>query len=97
MDDLGSARWFEIRPAGNRKATTYRCPLCGERLPALRPHALLLPEGRPAGRRHAHAECVRSARAAGRLPSRAEWRRAERGERPSWWRRLADALRGRVE
>ncbi len=55
---------------------------------------LLLPEGLGAGRRHAHTGCVLAARAAGRLPTRAEWRRGERapvqlaGRNGSWWRRL---------
>ena len=28
-------RWWSIRPAQNRKPATYRCPLCGNHLPAL--------------------------------------------------------------
>jgi hypothetical protein len=95
MPKLDAARWWEIRPAQNRKPATYRCPLCGGQLPALMPHALIKPEGDPARRRHAHSECVRTARAAGRLPTRAEYERMQRdrrraaGEaRPVWWRRL---------
>ncbi len=38
---------------------------------------LIAPEGDTRRRRHAHTECVRSARARGRLPSREEWLRAQ--------------------
>jgi hypothetical protein len=95
MPSLPPARWWEIRPAQNRKPQTYRCPLCGHQLPALMPHALIKPEGDAARRRHAHSECVARARAAGRLPTRGEYERAERDRRraagepaPSLWRRL---------
>jgi hypothetical protein len=57
---------------------TYRCPLCGGHLTALQDHVLLAPEGDMARRRHAHTECAAAARRAGRLPSRDEWRAAER-------------------
>jgi len=67
-------RWWAVRPAQNRKPATYRCPLCGKHLPALSEHMLILPEGQPAGRRHAHTGCVLAARKANRLPSRDEWR-----------------------
>jgi hypothetical protein len=69
-----SPRWWTVRPAQNRKPATYRCPLCGKHLPALGEHMLIAPEGVPAGRRHAHTLCVITARKAGRLPSRDEWR-----------------------
>ena len=69
---LGRARWYAVRPAANRKLTTYRCPLCGELLPALSEHMLVLPEGETSRRRHAHTECVIAARRAGRLPLREE-------------------------
>ncbi len=72
MDDFRDARWYEVRPAANRKPATYRCPLCGGRLPALSEHALVLPEGDPSRRRHAHMECVINARRQGRLPLREE-------------------------
>src|SRR5947209_20598556 len=75
-DRLGEVKWWEIRRAANLKPSTYRCPLCGQRLPALSEHLLMFPEGRPAGRRHAHTACVIAARKSGRLPSRDEWRRA---------------------
>jgi hypothetical protein len=71
---LDAVPWWEIRRAQNLKPATYRCPLCGERLPALSEHMLMLPEGRPAGRRHAHTDCVLAARQAGRLPTRREWK-----------------------
>ena len=72
MGDFGDARWYAVRTAANRKPTTYRCPLCGELLPALSAHMLVLPEGDSSRRRHAHAECVMRARRSGRLPLREE-------------------------
>jgi hypothetical protein len=72
MDKFSSARWYAVRPAGSTKPATYRCPLCGGLLPALRPHLLVLPEGDASRRRHAHPECVGNARRAGRLPLRDE-------------------------
>jgi hypothetical protein len=72
MDDFGKARWYAIRRAGSRKPATYRCPLCGDRFPALAEHMLVTPEGDPSRRRHAHSGCVMSARRAGRLPLREE-------------------------
>jgi hypothetical protein len=71
-DDFRQARWYAVRPAANRKPAAYRCPLCGEMLPALSEHMLVLPEGDGSRRRHAHAECVMSARKQGRLPLRDE-------------------------
>ena len=62
MAKLGKARWWTVRPAHSRKAATYRCPLCGNHLPALSAHMLVLPEGDSSRRRHAHSECVRRAR-----------------------------------
>jgi hypothetical protein len=105
-------RWWEVRRAQNRKPATYRCPLCDEYLPALSEHMLLFPEGDHARRRHAHARCVMAARAAGRLPTRAEWQRAqhaqraqraggaggeEPGARPRPWQRLRERLTGRSD
>jgi hypothetical protein len=66
---FGDSRWYAVRPAANRKPATYRL-LCGDLLPALSAHTLVLPEGDPARRRHAHTQCVLKARAAGRLPLR---------------------------
>jgi hypothetical protein len=70
--DFESARWYEVRPASNRKPATYRCPLCGGHLPALQEHLLVLPEGDGTRRRHAHSKCVVNARKGGRLPLREE-------------------------
>jgi hypothetical protein len=67
-------RWWTVRRAQNRKPSTYRCPLCGQWLPALSEHMLIAPEGDTARRRHAHTACVLKARQAGRLPTREEWR-----------------------
>jgi hypothetical protein len=81
-----------MRRAQNRKPATYRCPLCGRRLPSLSEHVLLLPEGRSAGRRHAHTACVLRARRAGRLPTRDEWRKTQ-PRAPGLWTRLRARLR----
>ncbi len=91
-------RWWLVRPAHNLKPATYRCPLCGEHLPALSTHMLIVPEGDSARRRHAHSACVLKARRAGRLPTREEWRRAQPApeEVGGRWRRLRMRLRGRV-
>jgi hypothetical protein len=66
------ARWYAVRPAANRKPSTYRCPLCNRQLAALSAHMLVLPEGDAGRRRHAHTDCVMQARKAGRLPLREE-------------------------
>ena len=70
MDDFRDARWYVVRPAANTKPSTYRCPLCGELLPALSAHMLVVPENQSSRRRHAHTECVVRGRKAGRLPLR---------------------------
>ncbi|HXE45990.1 MAG TPA: hypothetical protein VN635_12440 [Conexibacter sp.] len=72
MTRFGDARWYEVRPAANRKPATYRCPFCDELLPALSAHLLVVPERDRGARRHAHSECVLEARRAGRLPLRDE-------------------------
>jgi hypothetical protein len=72
MSDFGAARWYAVRPAANLKPSTYRCPLCGELLPALSAHQLVVPEGDAERRRHAHTQCVLDARRAGQLPLRDE-------------------------
>jgi hypothetical protein len=83
MASTGSARWWTVRRAQNRKPRTYRCPFCGEYLPAMLPHALVAPEGDPARRRHAHLACVVAARKAGKLPTEQEWLGAQRqGPKP---------------
>jgi hypothetical protein len=58
-------------------------------------HVLIAPEDDRSKRRHAHWECVREARAAGRLPTQEEWREAERGPRPSFGERLRGLFRGK--
>jgi hypothetical protein len=77
-------RWWTVRAAQNLKPATYRCPFCHELLPALSEHMLVVPEGDSSRRRHAHSECVRAARAAGRLPLREDVEPPRRG----WFRRL---------
>jgi hypothetical protein len=84
MDDFAAARWYAVRPAGSTKPATYRCPLCGRRLPALAEHLLVFPEGDAARRRHAHTTCVMRARRAGRLPLREE----VEPRQPGWLARL---------
>ena len=79
MPSFADARWYELRPAANRKPATYRCPFCGELLPALQPHMLVWPEGDRSLRRHAHSDCVTAARRAGRLPLREEAAPRRRG------------------
>jgi hypothetical protein len=58
-------------------------------------HVLIAPEDDRTKRRHAHTECVLKARAAGTLPTRDEWLKAERGPRPSFGERLRGLLRGK--
>lgn len=50
-------------------------------------HALIAPEGDVDGRRHAHIECVRKARAAGTFKTYDDWR-AEQPRRPGLLTRL---------
>lgn len=76
-----------MRPAQNRKPATYRCPFCGNHLPALSEHFLVAPEGDMDQRRHAHTECVLAARKTGKLPTEEEWR-ATQPRPPSLWRQL---------
>jgi hypothetical protein len=77
MAKAQTPRWWVVRRAQNRKPSTYRCPLCGNYLPALSEHMLIVPEGDSSRRRHAHANCVLKARRAGRLPTREEWQRTQ--------------------
>jgi hypothetical protein len=85
------ARWWTLRRAQNRKPATYRCPLCGNHLPALSDHMLIAPEGDSSRRRHAHTECVLRARKQGRLPTRDEWLSTQ-PRPPSRWRRFMARL-----
>ena len=83
-----SFRWWEARRAQNLKPATYICPLCDLQLHAMSEHMLLVPEGDPSRRRHAHTDCVAQARRAGRLPTYEEWRKTKpssprKGHRPS--------------
>ena len=87
MGESKRARWWTVRRAQNRKPATYRCPLCGEHLPALSEHMLIAPEGDAQRRRHAHTQCVMRARRAGRLPTHEEWLRTQPSE-PSALSRL---------
>jgi hypothetical protein len=84
---LEQADWWAVRRAGNRKPSTYRCPLCGQQLHAMTEHVLIAPEGDASRRRHAHTECVLAARRDGRIVLREEWL-ATRPRQPSRWRRL---------
>jgi hypothetical protein len=70
----GAASWWTFRRAHSLKPATYRCPFCGGYLHAMSEHVLVAPEGDASRRRHVHAECFARERAAGRLPSRDEWR-----------------------
>ena len=81
-----------MRRAQNLKPATYRCPLCGRHLPALSEHMLLFPEGDHGRRRHAHTECVVSARKSGRLPTREEWLKTQ-PRPPSAWSRFSARLK----
>jgi hypothetical protein len=87
-----TVRWWSIRRAQNRKPATYRCPLCGNHLPALSEHMLITPEGDASGRRHAHTACVMKARRAGRLPTREDWLKTQ-PRPPGLWQRLRARLR----
>jgi hypothetical protein len=77
-----------MRRASNLKPATYLCPFCRKHLASMTDHVLIAPEDDRSKRRHAHWECVRKARAEGRLPTQEEWREAERGPRPSLGARL---------
>jgi hypothetical protein len=87
-------RWWTIRRAQNLKPATYRCPFCGELLPALSEHVLVMPEGDSSRRRHAHTECALAERRAGRLPLREEWE-ATQPPTPGALRRLLAHLQRR--
>ena len=93
------ARWWEIRRAHNRKPASYRCPLCGEMLPALSEHMLMFPEGDHSRRRHAHTQCVLRERQRGGLLTRDEWLRDQpRESSPArrWGRAFKRLGRGRL-
>lgn len=50
-------------------------------------HVLIAPEGDSSHRRHAHAECVARARAAGTLQTYDDWRSTQPRKRWLPWRR----------
>jgi hypothetical protein len=85
--EAGQPRWWAIRPAQNSKPSTYTCPFCRGRLPALSEHFLIAPEDDRSRRRHAHTACVLKARKAGTLPTLDEWR-ATQPKPPSLRQRL---------
>jgi hypothetical protein len=87
MPDRPQPLWWSVRRAQNLKPATYRCPLCGRRLPAVSEHMLMFPEGDHGRRRHAHTACVMAARKSGKLPTRDEWLKTQPRE-PSAWQRL---------
>jgi hypothetical protein len=95
MADRPRPRWWQIRRAQNLKPATYRCPLCGQHLPALSEHMLMFPEGDRSLRRHAHTECVLAARKAGNLPTREEWLKTQPRD-PGPLRRLVTRVRQRA-
>jgi hypothetical protein len=96
MPGSNSPRYWEIRRAQNRRPASYRCPLCGEMLPALSEHMLMFPEGDHSRRRHAHTRCVLAARSRGRLPTRSEWQKTQ-PRPPGRLSRLLAALRNRSQ
>jgi len=87
MIDQDAFRWWEVRRAQNLKPTTYICPICDQQLQAVSEHMLLLPEGDPSRRRHAHTDCVEQARHAGKLLTQDEWRKTKASARDSRTRR----------
>ena len=95
MAKLEQAEWWSIRRARSSRPATYRCPLCGYRLHAMSPHVLIAPEGDTSRRRHAHTECVLTARTRGELPLREEWLQGRPRPDPLW-RRLLGRGRGQT-
>lgn len=80
---MNEPRWWTLRRAQSTRPATYRCPFCDELLHAMSEHVVIAPEGDVDRRRHAHLECVRAERAAGRLALSDELRsdEVERGSR----------------
>jgi hypothetical protein len=94
MASTEPVRWWSFRRSRSRKPATYRCPFCGDHLPAMTDHVLITPEGDVRRRRHAHISCALAARKAGRLPTQDEWKRSQpRGA--GGWRTLLGRLAGR--
>jgi len=96
MAERSKPRWWTVRRAQNLKPATYRCPLCGQHLPALSEHMLMFPEGDRSRRRHAHSQCVLAARRAGKLPTREEWLKTQ-PRPPGVWQRLVTRVRRQEE
>ena len=71
---MDEPRWWTFRPVRSLKPATYRCPFCDRLLHATSDHVLIAPEGDTGRRRHAHADCVKAAREAGRFPLYDDWR-----------------------
>jgi hypothetical protein len=67
-----------MRPAQSLKPASYVCPLCDGMLHATSEHALIAPEGDASKRRHAHLECVETARKRGTFTLEDEWRTRRR-------------------
>ena len=88
-----SPEWKIIRRVRSLKPATYRCPFCGDSLHAMSDHLLVAPDGDLSRRRHAHLECVAAARARGELPTRSEWKRAQRPPRESLRARVRRVFR----
>jgi hypothetical protein len=88
-------KWWSMRRASNMKPATYRCPFCRKHLASMTDHVLIAPEDDRSKRRHAHWECVKKARAEGKLPTQSEWREAERGPRPSLGQRMRGLFGGK--
>jgi hypothetical protein len=84
-----------MRRASNMKPATYRCPFCRKHLASMTDHVLIAPEDDRSKRRHAHWECVKKARAEGKLPTQSEWREATRGPRPSLGQRMRGLFGGK--
>ncbi|HWI74498.1 MAG TPA: hypothetical protein VNT55_21235 [Baekduia sp.] len=82
---LVKADWYDVRRAQSNKPATYSCPFCPRKLPAFSEHVLIRPLGHGEGRRHAHLACAARAREDGRLPSREDWLKTQRGSRGRGW------------
>src|SRR5437588_1688284 len=74
---METPRWWVMRAAHSNRPATYRCPFCGGLLHAMSAHMVIAPEGDVERRRHAHTECVRAERAAGRFPLYDDFKSAE--------------------
>jgi hypothetical protein len=64
---VSDPQWWTLRRAQSMRPATYRCPFCDEFLHAMSEHVVIAPEGDVDRRRHAHLDCVRRERDAGRF------------------------------